>query len=184
MMIPIKATPKMGTKLQSLPHNLLQQPTKFRTHPFPSNPTPPHLSKSLPRTLKISCSKDKESLTDETLALELGLEIKKLNTNAIQREEALNKSRELLFTEVSNFAGLKSEDLKKKWKKMNEDEKWGLAKGFVAEWSAHFHPLSAKSVKDMVEEYLDLNDEVSDTVSGNLFPDLRKMLGFSPNGEE
>lgn len=188
MLIPIKATAKMGPRIQTLSPNLLPQPTKFQTHPFPSSLTPTHIAKSSSnkqRTLKISCSnKDKESLADEMLEVELGLEIKKLNSDIVQREEALKKSRELLFTEMCNFMGLKSEDLKKKWRKMNEEERWVLVKGFVAEWSAHFHPLSARSVKEMVEEYVSQSNVFSDSVSGKLFPDLRKLLGFSRNSEE
>ncbi|KAI3445828.1 hypothetical protein Pfo_002493 [Paulownia fortunei] len=186
-MVPIKATAKLGPRIFTLSPNLLPQPKNFQPHPFPSSLTPTHLvkySSNPPRTLKISCSKEKENLTDEMLAVELGLEIKKLNSNIVQREEALKKSRELLFTEVCNFMGLRSEDLKNKWRRMNEEERWVLAKGFVAEWSAHFHPLSARSVKEMVEEYLGQSNESSDSVSSKLFPDLRKLLGFPRNSEE
>ncbi|KAL0422467.1 UNVERIFIED_CONTAM: hypothetical protein Slati_3269600 [Sesamum latifolium] len=171
----------MGSRIQTLLPNLLPQPTKFQPHPFPSHLVEP--SSNAPRTLRISCSKEKEGLTDELLAVELGIEIKKLNSHTVQRDEALKKSRELLFTELCKFMGLKSDELRKKWKRMTEEERWVLAKGFVTEWSAHFHPLSARSVKELVEEHLGKSNEFSDSVPSNLFPDLRKLLGFPRNSE-
>ncbi|KAL3621028.1 hypothetical protein CASFOL_035940 [Castilleja foliolosa] len=172
-------------QFHALPLNLLPQPPKSHPYPFiPSILNPPR------KTLtKVSCRKEnkKENLTDdELLAFELSLEIQKLSSQMVQREEALEKSRAILFAEVCNFTGLKSEDLKNKWRKMNEDERRGLILGFVAEWSDHFHPLSAKSVKEMVDEYLGKNNEFSDkpVSSDDFFPDLRKLLGFSGNNEE
>ncbi|KDO67972.1 hypothetical protein CISIN_1g0313212mg, partial [Citrus sinensis] len=42
----------------------------------------------------------------------------------------------------------------------------------------NFHPLSARSVKDMLEEYL--HDERQPSSSGFvLFPGLKKIMGFS-----
>lgn len=80
---------------------------------------------------------------------------------------------------MSDFAGLKSEDLKKKWCRMNDAEKWVLVKGFVAEWSKHFHPLSARSIKELVEEHVSVShDDFSESVSANLLPDFRKLFGF------
>ncbi|PIN16896.1 hypothetical protein CDL12_10443 [Handroanthus impetiginosus] len=178
-MIPIKTTAVMGPKIHALSPSLLPQPPKFQPYSFLSNLAPTHVGKPNSRTLKVSCIKGRDRFTDEVLAAELGREIKKLNSNIAQREEALKKSREVLFAEVCNFTGLKSEDLKKKWKRMNEDEKWDLTKGFIAKWSAHFHPLSAKSVKEMVEEYVGQSNESSNSASGKLFPDLRKLLGFN-----
>ncbi|KAL8554848.1 hypothetical protein ACS0TY_002867 [Phlomoides rotata] len=172
-MVPIKATAQMGLRIHTLPPNLLP---KFQFHPFPA----PLKIANPPRTLAISCSKEKENFSDEILAVELSLQMKKLKSDAVQREEALKKSRELLFTEVSNFTGLKSEDLKKKWRRMNEEERLVLVRGFVAEWSAHFHPLSARSVKEMVEQYVQgQSHEFSDSLSGKFFSDFTKLLGFS-----
>lgn len=178
-MIPIiKATPKMAATVHCLSPNLLPQTTKFQT--FASSLTPTRFVKPSCRTLKISCSKEEENLSDEMLVAELGLEIKKLNTKNVQREEALKKSRELLFAEMCDFMGLKSDDLKKKWRRMNEEERGVLAKGFVGAWSAQFHPLSARSVKEMVDEYLGQSNDFS----GNFFPELGKFLGFHQNSEE
>ncbi|EYU18375.1 hypothetical protein ABFS82_02G050600 [Erythranthe guttata] len=176
-MIPIKAT---AATMQTLPPNFQKQ------HSFPISTTLAAKPICSRRTLKIKikikikCSKEKEeNLTDETLAAEIGVEIEKLKSRAVQREEALKKSRELLFAEMCGFAGLKSDELKKKWRRMSDEERCDLAKGFVGGWSAQFHPLSAKSVKEMVE--LHLLDSDSNSSANNLFPDFAKFLGFPLN---
>lgn len=95
----------------------------------------------------------------------------------------MKKSREILFTELCQHMGMRDNEVKKKWKKMNEDDKWVLVKGFVLEWGVNFHPLSAKSVKELVDEYLvEDNTSPSDSSSGPmLFPNLKKIMGFSQN---
>ncbi|KAJ8529956.1 hypothetical protein K7X08_036791 [Anisodus acutangulus] len=93
-------------------------------------------------------------------------EVGKLNTQMLQKEEALKKSKELLFVEFCNYTGFKSDEMKKKF---SEEEKWVLIKSFVIEWSAHFHPLS---VKELVDEYL------VDSTSSSFFPGLKKWMGF------
>lgn len=105
-----------------------------------------------------------------------------MNTQMIQKEEALKKSKELLFVEFCNYTGLKSEEMKKKWKKFSEEEQWVLIKSFVLEWGAHFHPLSARSVKELVDEYLVEN--TSDFNSSSFFPGLKKLMGFSGDDNE
>ncbi|GFP79873.1 hypothetical protein PHJA_000130700 [Phtheirospermum japonicum] len=121
------------------------------------------------------------------LAVELSLESQKLSSQMVQWEEALEKSREVLFAEVCNFTGLKSKYLKNKWRKMNEDERRGLVLGFFAEWSYHFHPSYVKSVMEMVDEYLGENNEFLDNLVSvsrdDFFTDLRKLMGFSRNSE-
>ncbi|CAA2964449.1 Hypothetical predicted protein [Olea europaea subsp. europaea] len=181
----INPTPKMALRFHLLSAKLLPQPTNFHTHPFPSSSSAAATYfikfNSTPRkSLKISCTNEEIS-SDDMLAVELDLEISKLNTNMLQTEEALKKSRELLFTELCNFMGLNSVDLKKKWERMNEEEKWVLAKGFVTEWSAHFHPLSAKSVKEMVNEHLVEEKPLKVAASTKFFPNFGKLMGFSPN---
>lgn len=92
----------------------------------------------------------------------------------------MKKSKELLFTELCQYLGLKEEEVKKKWRKMDEEEKWGLVRGFVSEWSVNFHPLSSRSVKEMVEEYLqDENPSSAASCPPSLFPELKKLMGFS-----
>lgn len=70
--------------------------------------------------------------------------------------------------------------------KMEEEEKWVLVKGFVSDWGANFHPLSARSVKELIEEHLHGEEEErengsSKSSSSSLFPSLKKMLWFSQN---
>ncbi|XP_047978743.1 uncharacterized protein LOC125220630 [Salvia hispanica] len=128
------------------------------------------------RALRISCTKETETPSEQLLAAEFSLEIKRLNSEIAQREDAFRKSKELLFAEISDFAGLKPEDFSGKWRRMDDDEKLVLVRGFVAEWSAHFHPLSARSVKELVEEYVAGMTDLSD--SGNLLSGLGKLFGF------
>ncbi|CAI9769186.1 unnamed protein product [Fraxinus pennsylvanica] len=174
----------MALRFHLLSTKLLPQPTNFPALPFPSYAAATtsfiKFNSKQQKCLKISCTNEEIS-TDEMLAVELDLEISKLNTHKLQTEEALKKSRELLFTELCNFMGLKPEDLKKQWERMNEEEKWVLAKGFVTEWSAHFHPLSAKSVKEMVDEHLVEEKPPSVAASNKFFPNFGKLIGFSLN---
>ncbi|KAF3435855.1 hypothetical protein FNV43_RR22947 [Rhamnella rubrinervis] len=97
----------------------------------------------------------------------------------------MEKSRELLFTELCEYLNLKAEEVKKRWLKMEEEEKRDLVKGFVSEWSVNFHPLSARSVKELVEDYLhedeDPSPKSSSSSSSALFPTLKKIMGFSQN---
>ncbi|KAL5787890.1 hypothetical protein ACOSP7_004839 [Xanthoceras sorbifolium] len=111
---------------------------------FQSNP-------NRPRT-QILCSRSSSSISisDSELASDLA----KINTHLLHKEEAMKKSKYLLFTELCQFLDLKEDQVKKKWSKFDEDEKWDLVKGFVSVWSVHFHPLSPRSVKQMIEEYL------------------------------
>ncbi|KAL6494617.1 hypothetical protein OROGR_031417 [Orobanche gracilis] len=173
----INATAKIDSiiQLHGLSRNLLRHPEKSRSYPFILSIRNPSR-----KTLRISCHEEKEkTLTDgEMLAVELSLEIKKFNSNTIHREEVLEKSREILFAEVCSFMGLKSEDFRKKWRRMKEGEKSVMAEVFVAGWSDHFHPLSARSVKEMVGEYLGKCDGPSDdSGSSRLFSNLIKLLG-------
>lgn len=91
----------------------------------------------------------------------------------------MKKSKELLFTELCQYLALKGEEVKKKWRKMDDEDKWVLVKGFVSEWSESFHPLSARSVKEMVEEYLQEENPSPKSSPSSLFPGLKKMMGFS-----
>ncbi|KAJ0010351.1 hypothetical protein Pint_33518 [Pistacia integerrima] len=125
---------------------------------------------------KIQMLCTKNNLSDAELASDLATEVAKMNTHLVQKEEAMKKSKELLFTEFCQYLGLKEEDARKKWRKIKEEEKWDLVKGFVSEWSVNFHPLSARSVKEMLQEYLHQVEEKPFTSSGNVF---KRILGFS-----
>ncbi|GKD52644.1 hypothetical protein Tco_1281620, partial [Tanacetum coccineum] len=76
-------------------------------------------------------------------------------------------------------------ELKRKWVKMEENDKWVLAQEFVkSDWGLNFHPLSVKSVKELVDQHLlyDDNDGLKDSpFSDNsmLFTGLKKLMGFS-----
>ena len=50
-----------------------------------------------PKT-QISCASKK--ISDAELALDLALEVAKINTHFVQREEAMKKSKELLFIKL------------------------------------------------------------------------------------
>ncbi|KAM3685238.1 hypothetical protein ACJW31_11G102900 [Castanea mollissima] len=130
---------------------------------YATNPKP----KSHARTKKIS---------DAELALDLVLEVAKIKTHFVQREEAMKKSIELLFTELCQYLVLKGEEVKMKWRKMDEEEKWILVKGLVSNWSMNFHLLS---MKEMVEEYLLEENPSAKSSPSVLFPELKRLMGFS-----
>ncbi|KAL5556902.1 hypothetical protein UlMin_039138 [Ulmus minor] len=121
-----------------------------------------------------------ESAGDSELASKLAKEVSKMNTLLVQREEAMEKSRELLFGEFCQYLSMEAEEVKKKWKKMDEEEKRVLVKGFVSDWGANFHPLSSRSVRELIEEHLleAKRDSTSSSSSSALFPTLKKMMGF------
>ncbi|XP_059654631.1 uncharacterized protein LOC132301390 [Cornus florida] len=160
----------MALRVHILTPEIPSQTLKSQTHhPFPSTTLQTHTPK-----IQISCA---NSVSDAELASDLATEIEKMSTHLVQREEAMKKSRQILFTELCQYMGSNSEEVKTTWKKMSEEDKWVLAKGFVSDWGVNFHPLSARSVKDMVEEHL---VEDNPSLSSSLFfPNLKKMMGFS-----
>ncbi|KAL6964187.1 hypothetical protein U1Q18_035245 [Sarracenia purpurea var. burkii] len=161
------------------------QPRKFRTHPSLSTT---HLRTAFKP--QISCTKSTNG-GDLTSDLALALEVEKINAHLVQRQDAMKKSKQLLFAELCKFLGVKREELEKKWKKMEEEDRWVLVKGFVLEWGVDFHPLSERSVKEMVEEHLveDDDDEEEEHQSSSqsssfpsiLFDELKKFVGFPSN---
>ncbi|KAM5548487.1 hypothetical protein ABKV19_000080 [Rosa sericea] len=151
----------MALRMHLLSPKAPRQPPKFHTNPFPS---------TRPKSQTIHCKK--KSISDAELASDLS----KMTTLFAQRDEAMNKSRALLFTELCQFLDSKPEEVKKKWRKLDEDEKRVLVKGFVSEWGVNFHPLSAKSIQDLVEEHL---QQQNPPAKSPLFPGLKRMMGFS-----
>ncbi|KAL4599706.1 hypothetical protein ACB092_11G145300, partial [Castanea dentata] len=147
-------------------------PQKLYPNHFPS----PTLLSHKPKT-QISCTNKK--ISDAELALDLALEVAKIKTHFVQREEAMKKSIELLFTELCQYLVLKGEEVKMKWRKMDEEEKWVLVKGLVSNWSMNFHPLFARSMKEMVEEYLLEENPSAKSSPSVLFPELKRLMGFS-----
>ncbi|XP_034681936.1 uncharacterized protein LOC117911644 [Vitis riparia] len=152
-----------------------------KLHPPSAFFLPTNLPKPGPRTL-IHCT---NSISDAELASDLATEVKKMNTHLVLRKEAMEKSREMLFTEMCQYLGMGSEEVKRRWRKMGEEEKRVLLKGFISEWGVNFHPLSAKSVKEMVEEYLHEDDPSPHSSSSLslLFPGLKRMFMGSPSNK-
>lgn len=133
-------------------------------------------------------------ISDADLASDFAAEVQKLNTQSKERENAMKRSKELLFSDLCNYLNLTPEDVKNNWRNMNSDEQLGLVKGFVSDWGLNFHPLSPKSVKDLVEEFVmkDSKEEKSSdfcqkddafkSKSDVFLPTLKKLImGFSPN---
>lgn len=91
----------------------------------------------------------------------------------------MEKSRETLFVDLCQYLGLRAEEAKKRWKEMGEEERLECLRMFVADWGLSFHPLSLKSVKEMVDEHL--AEETPPPISSSFFsfPDFRRMMNFS-----
>ncbi|XP_021654075.2 uncharacterized protein LOC110645283 [Hevea brasiliensis] len=162
----------MALRIQLLCPNTLSQLITSQSYPFP---TASHFICRL-RT-QIPCTNNRISDTD--LASDLATEVTKINTHLTQREEAMMKSKELLFTELCHYLAMEKEEVKRKWGKLDQEEKWVLVKGFVDEWGVTFQPLSARSVKEMIEEYL-IEEKPSSNCS-SLFTDLKRIIGLSQN---
>uniref|UniRef100_A0A6M2ESK0 DUF7026 domain-containing protein n=1 Tax=Populus davidiana TaxID=266767 RepID=A0A6M2ESK0_9ROSI len=150
------------------PNTILQRPKSY----FCPSPTTAHF-----RT-RILCT-HKKCRSDADLASDLASEVAKINIHLVQREEAMKKSRELLFAELCKYLALDKEEVKRKLSKMDQEEKRVLIKGFVDEWGVNFHPLSARSVKEMIEEYLHERKPPSHSSGSMLFPGLKRIMGFS-----
>ncbi|KAI3671804.1 hypothetical protein L2E82_53250 [Cichorium intybus] len=129
------------------------------THPQRFTNLQTHLSlhyNKIPRKLRILFStSDSNNIKDIKLAMNLSTEIERMKTQIIQTQEAMKMGRKLLYTtELCLYLGLGKDELRRKWERMEEDEKWVLAEEFVSHWSSNFHPLSAKSVKQLVDQHL------------------------------
>ncbi|KAM3742556.1 hypothetical protein ACB098_07G076800 [Castanea mollissima] len=154
----------MVLRVPFLSFTITPLPQKLHPNTFPSTT----LLSNKPRT-QISCAKKK--ISDAELASDLALE----------RGGHEEEQRELLFTELCQYLALKGEEVKMKWRKLDEEEKWVLVKGFVSDWSVDFHPLSARSVKEMVEEYLLEENPSAKSFLLVLFPGLKRLMGFTQN---
>ncbi|XP_047315166.1 uncharacterized protein LOC124919071 [Impatiens glandulifera] len=144
----------------------------------------PSPSSSLPRLQQpISCGgggkninrnrkkKDRIKNIDADLSSALSIQAKKFKALAIEKEDAMNKSRQILFSELCEFAGISLLDMKIRWtKKMHADDKLVLVREFVSEWGTDFHPLSARSVEEMIEQHL-LADEDDQELSSSVAHD-------------
>ncbi|KAK1406905.1 hypothetical protein QVD17_38514 [Tagetes erecta] len=142
--------------------------------------TPPFHPKlqTHPKHLQISCS---NSSSNNISDMDLALGLEKMKTQMLQTQEAMKTSRKLVYTELCLYLGLGKEELKKKWEKMRDDDKCVLAQEFVSDWGFNFHPLSPKSVQQLVDQHLldDDNDDDKDVDDGfYLFSGLKKLMGF------
>ncbi|PIA59186.1 hypothetical protein AQUCO_00400214v1 [Aquilegia coerulea] len=86
---------------------------------------------------------------------------------------------------ICKYLDLETEEVKQRWIKMDETEKLVLAKGFVSDWGEAFHPLSSKSVKELMAEILiEENPNPISSSSSSLsissinLNSLKKMIGF------
>ncbi|KAK3182718.1 hypothetical protein Dsin_030004 [Dipteronia sinensis] len=152
----------MALRINILSPNTLPQSLKFQSN------------SNRPRTL-ILCTSN--SISDSKLASDLA----KINTHLLHKQEAMKKSKEMLFNDLCQFLDLKEDQMKNKWSKIDEDAKWDLVKGFVSEWGVNFHPLSARSIKELIEEYL-LEEEkkpspsLTSTTGSLLFSSLKRFM--------
>ncbi|XP_022149245.1 uncharacterized protein LOC111017712 [Momordica charantia] len=153
-----------------LPHGR----SEIHSFRFQSPPSPALSRNRLPCQISYCIKK----LSDAELASDLATEVAKMSTNLIQREEAMKKSKEFLFTELCGFLGLKSEETKKSWKKMDEEAKLALVKEFVTEWGFNFQPLSPRSVKELVEEYVNGENISAISSAPSLIPSLKRIMGL------
>ncbi|CAL1389866.1 unnamed protein product [Linum trigynum] len=160
---------------QCRPNPLLQQ-AKLQAWPLPSGNHLPYNSR--PRT-QILCTRNKSSSGDSNLASDFAMQVSRINTNLAQKEEAMKKSRELLFCELCKFLDLEEDKVKKTWSEMELEDKMVLVKGFVDVWGANFHPLSARCVKELIEEHIQEQKDSSSELSSAFFPGLRRLMGFA-----
>ncbi|XP_043709025.1 uncharacterized protein LOC122658178 [Telopea speciosissima] len=155
---------------------ILPQPHKLPVPHFPF-PSITLLNDSVKRG-KIMIPRAK-GIGDAELAAELAEGVARRNSHSVTRKEAMKKSRQLLFEELCNYLKLTAEEVKKRWRKVEEEEKMSVVQGFVSEWGVAFHPLSSRSVKEMVEEHL-ADEENPSPISDNsfIFPGLRRIMGL------
>ncbi|OMO75353.1 hypothetical protein CCACVL1_16207 [Corchorus capsularis] len=159
----------MAIRIEFFSPKILRQPMKLTNHPFTAISV---ITNNRPNKARnITCTKG--NLSDTDLALDLAVTVEKIDTHLKRKEEAMVKSKELLFSEFCQYLSLTEEEVNTKWRKLKEEDKLVLVKEFVNEWGANFHPLSARSVKEMVDEYL-----LDEKFSSVLFPGLKRMLGF------
>ncbi|AES63573.1 hypothetical protein MtrunA17_Chr2g0279971 [Medicago truncatula] len=153
----------MALRIQHVPIFFTISPITLSTNPKAKPP-------------RISCTNNNN---DVSLASEFAEKASIINARAKQAEEAMRKSRNIVFKELCEYLELNEEDAKLKWKKMGEDEKWVLVNGFVTELGQFFHPLSEKATKELLEEYLLQENQPpkASQISYPLFP-FDSIIGF------
>ncbi|KAK4254140.1 hypothetical protein QN277_009563 [Acacia crassicarpa] len=136
------------------------------------------------RATQVSYARSFSRCSDAALAADLAAKIAMVNSDLLRTEEAMKKSQAILFGELCEYLGLKEDEMKQKWRKIDGEEKLALMKGFMEEWGSNFHPLSARSAREIMEEYLREEDDSSSVKSssassGSWFTGLKRLMGFS-----
>ncbi|KAJ8452916.1 hypothetical protein Cgig2_014679 [Carnegiea gigantea] len=156
------------------PSFTLPHPRKSKTGHFPCF--------SSPKTNDNDNNNNNKQSSKITGAPELAAEVmQRIKSQVDERENALKKSKQMLFFELCNSLNLTPEEGKTMWGTMSPDEKMALIKRFVSDWGL-------RSVRDMVEEYVaeDAEEEhssdknpnlrLSGSDSGVIFSGLKKLF--------
>ncbi|XP_030512422.2 uncharacterized protein LOC115726607 [Rhodamnia argentea] len=159
----------MALRIHPLPLIALPRPPKSRLRPICFNER---------KSLVVSVSCAGKEIGDAEVASALAEEVARVHAQKRQKDEALSKSRALLFSELCGYLSLSEDELQKKWERMEDGERRDLAKEFVSNWSVHFHPLSARSVVEMVEEHLQQEKKPSFSNDSTFFPSLKRLMGL------
>ncbi|KAF8013851.1 hypothetical protein BT93_I1649 [Corymbia citriodora subsp. variegata] len=163
----------MALRILALPLNAPPRPPKSRLHPLRFD-----TRKALP--VSVSCRR-KEGTGDAEIASALAEEVARAHTQKKLKDEALRKGRALLFSELCGYFSLREDELRRRWERMEDGERRDLAKDFVSNWSADFHPLSVRSVVEMVEEHLRQEKKPSFSNESAFFPSLKRLMGLGEN---
>ncbi|XP_056163357.1 uncharacterized protein LOC130136857 [Syzygium oleosum] len=162
-----------------LPLNALPRPP---TGPPGLHPLRLNARRSLPLSAPCMGGGRRKEAGDAELASALAEELARAHAQGKQRDEALAKGRALLFSELCGYFALREDELRRKWEGMEDGERRGLATEFVSNWSADFHPLSARSVVEMVEEHLQQHGKKPPFSNDSaFFPGLKRLMGLGEN---
>ncbi|XP_039158554.1 uncharacterized protein LOC120288557 [Eucalyptus grandis] len=163
----------MALRIHVLPLHALPRPPKSRLLPLRFDPRKP-----LPAS--VSC-RAKRPTGDADIASALAEEVARVHAQKKQKDEALGKGRALLFAEFCGYFSLREDELRRRWERMENGERRNMAAEFVSNWSADFHPLSARSVVEMVEEHLRREKKPSFSDDSAFFPSLKRLMGLGEN---
>lgn len=88
-----------------------------------------------------------------------------------------------MYTKLCLHLGLGKDELRIKWDRMEEYEKWVLVEEFVSNWSSNFHSLFASFVKHFVDQQLVITMIIIHLrillLRYCLFSGLKKLMGFT-----
>ncbi|KAL8136545.1 hypothetical protein V2J09_002546 [Rumex salicifolius] len=127
------------------------------------------------------------AMSDVQLALELAVETEKMKVRAEEGERAMRKSAEMLFDDLCGHLKMKSntEEVKRRWRRMPEEERRDLVAAFVSDWGVDFQPLSRRGVKQLLDEFVGVDDDDEAIATPNLdsmaafgMSGLKRLIGF------